>query len=222
MVLAFLVGLAAGAVVAAALVIAALVALPDLPETAAFVVAGSATYAGVGLAVWGFCARRHHTSWTALGVRPTTAGVIVAMLPLSVALLVANAILLVLTALVTGGARNPQGEALAPGGVLSTANFAWLLLLVAVVGPVVEELFFRGMLYRYLRARRSVAAAVLLSAALFAVVHVIPVLFAPLFMMGVALALVAERFGSIVPAIVLHGFNNAISLTLLYLSSARG
>jgi membrane protease YdiL (CAAX protease family) len=105
--------------------------------------------------------------------------------------------------------------------VLTTENYILLLLLIAIVAPVGEELVFRGMLYGFFRAHRGVAFGIALSAALFAVAHVIPVLLPSLLLLGVVLALVVERYASLVPAIALHALNNGLSLTLLYAASSR-
>ncbi len=81
---------------------------------------------------------------------------------------------------------------------------------------------FRGLLYRYLRGRMSMWPAVLLSAALFAVAHVYRVIMLPLFIAGIALALLAERYKSILPTILLHALFNGVQITLLYLASSFG
>jgi membrane protease YdiL (CAAX protease family) len=120
-----------------------------------------------------------------------------------------------------GGAQNPQGEALAPSGILTTQNYVLLFVLIAVIAPLGEELIFRGMLYRFLSAKKGVTFGVVSSAAIFSLAHVVPVLLPSLFLLGVALALVTERFQSIYPAVVLHALNNGISLTILYAASTR-
>ena len=107
-------------------------------------------------------------------------------------------------------------EAIAPGGRLSRESFLWLFPGIAIVGPIVEEILFRGVVYPYVRARMRVFLAVLFTAAVFSVVHVIPILLLPLFVAGVALTLVTERYNSIIPAIVLHGAFNGLQVILLY------
>jgi membrane protease YdiL (CAAX protease family) len=190
-------------------------------RTASFVLLGTDAYLCLSLSVWWFCLRRHDAALDALGFRRTRWGVVAAMVPLSVGLLLTNGVLVLLTSAALGGSQNPQAETLAPQGILSTENFVLLFLLIAIVAPVGEELLFRGMLYRYLRARRGVTFAVALSAGVFALAHVVPVLLPALFILGIVLALVAERSASIYPAIVLHALNNGISLVILYAASSR-
>ncbi|MEA2498605.1 MAG: protease family protein, partial [Actinomycetota bacterium] len=92
----------------------------------------------------------------------------------------------------------------------------WLLLLsTSLVAPVVEEFLFRGLLYRWLRERRGVRAAAVISAAIFAVTHFIPLLMPSIFVLGLALAWVAERYGSLYPPLALHATFNAIATLAL-------
>lgn len=95
------------------------------------------------------------------------------------------------------------------------------LLVTAVLVPICEEVFFRGMLYGFLRTRWSLWAAVLVSSLLFGLAHFGQVLLLPIFtFMGIVLALVYEWSRSLTNSIVLHGLNNAVLTvaTYLYLS----
>jgi membrane protease YdiL (CAAX protease family) len=92
-----------------------------------------------------------------------------------------------------------------------------LLILVAVTVPVAigEETFFRGYAYRLLRARFGVAAGIATSALLFALVHGLePGAWLPVLPIGVVLALLVERSGSLWPAVTAHGVVNALAVLL--------
>lgn len=86
------------------------------------------------------------------------------------------------------------------------------LLASGVVGPLAEEILFRGIIYRWLRTRFSVRFGVVASATVFALFHLFyPVMaLAAVFLMGVAAAILYQRSGSLWPAIALHSLNNAI------------
>jgi uncharacterized protein len=77
---------------------------------------------------------------------------------------------------------------------------------VAIITPFVEEVFFRGLLYRSLRNAMAIVPACLVGGALFGVIHreyslsVIP----ELVFYGVALCLLYERTGSLLPGICLN------------------
>lgn len=181
-------------------------------------------YGPLSLGVWFFALKRRHASWSALGFRPVlgrglalTLGAVLLMIPVLLLLLATEALVTSLIALVTGGYTNPQQQDIAPGGVLTFADFMWLFVTVAVIAPIAEELMFRGLVYRYLRGKTGVTVSALLSAALFAALHVKPILLPILFVVGLVLALVAERFDSIYPAIALHALNNGAALVLLYI-----
>ena len=84
--------------------------------------------------------------------------------------------------------------------------------IAACVGaPVVEEIFFRGFLYRSLRNRLSVAPACLLAGAIFGVLHwQYPLVVRPeLAFFGVVACLLYERTGSLLPGIALHSVIDA-------------
>lgn len=101
-------------------------------------------------------------------------------------------------------------------GPLTAVQLGWILLLVCVVVPIGEEIFFRGFVYGALR-RWGVAMATGLSAMFFAAVHQQVVHFLPIFVLGVILALLYERTRSLVGAVAVHAVNNVVAiLSLLY------
>jgi membrane protease YdiL (CAAX protease family)/uncharacterized RDD family membrane protein YckC len=97
-----------------------------------------------------------------------------------------------------------------------TVAAAFSLLLIAVLAPISEELFFRGMLFGGLRARMAAVPAALVSGVVFGALHAttgittVP----PLVIFGVALALLYEKTGSLWPPIMLHFLNNSLALAL--------
>jgi membrane protease YdiL (CAAX protease family) len=90
------------------------------------------------------------------------------------------------------------------------------VLLIAIVAPFAEELFFRGLLFGGLRVRMAALPAALISGAVFGGLHAttgittVP----PLIFFGVALALLYEKTGSLWPPIFLHLLNNSLALAL--------
>jgi membrane protease YdiL (CAAX protease family) len=99
------------------------------------------------------------------------------------------------------------------------------LLVTAVAAPVCEELFFRGMLFRLLRRRMALWAAVLLSAVAFALAHASPLVslaLLPTFaFMGIVLALLYDRTGRLTNSILLHAMNNAVVTVIAYNLATR-
>ncbi len=90
-------------------------------------------------------------------------------------------------------------------------------LTLGVLAPFCEETLFRGFLYSSLRRTLSVLPSMIISAALFAGLHLDAGGFLPLFVLGCLFAFVFERTKSIVPSIVAHGLWNSGTFTLVLL-----
>jgi membrane protease YdiL (CAAX protease family) len=94
----------------------------------------------------------------------------------------------------------------------------------AVSAPVVEEIFFRGLLYRSLRNRLPIGPAAILGALLFAAVHAAaypPAALPFVACFGLVACLLYERTGSLLPGIALHSLvdANAYEVTLTHEST---
>jgi len=81
----------------------------------------------------------------------------------------------------------------------------------AIIAPIAEEIVFRGYLYKAFRDRFKPGYAIILSAALFSVIHLEWRAAVPLFVIGIVLAYVYEKTGNIMAPITLHILNNAIA-----------
>ncbi|MGD9705272.1 MAG: lysostaphin resistance A-like protein [Acidimicrobiia bacterium] len=98
-------------------------------------------------------------------------------------------------------------------------NGGWLVLLVVIVvvgAPVIEELLYRGLIFRTLDGLIAPQLAVLGSAIWFAAAHFQMIQFAGLVVIGIVLALCAQRTGRLGMSILAHaGFNATTVLVLL-------
>lgn len=92
-------------------------------------------------------------------------------------------------------------------------GFVGVLIAVAVLPAVFEEIIFRGVLLNGLKDFGK-TGAVLVCGALFALYHQNPTQTLYQFCCGAAFALVAIRSGSILPTVLSHFLNNAFILTL--------
>jgi membrane protease YdiL (CAAX protease family) len=90
-------------------------------------------------------------------------------------------------------------------------------ILAVVVAPIAEELFFRGIVYRFFKEKIGLSLAMLLSAVLFAMVHNSLHAFAGLVVLGILLAHLYERTGDIRVPIFFHAAFNLTSLIVLSL-----
>ena len=104
-------------------------------------------------------------------------------------------------------AAGDAGEVLEESGFAAMAIFA---LLVMVGAPVVEELFFRGLMFSALRKRGlSTVLTIVVTAVVFAAFHLEPVRFLILLPTGLVLGWLRWRTGSTGAAMVAHGIVNA-------------
>jgi len=91
-----------------------------------------------------------------------------------------------------------------------------LLLLAVVVAPLMEELIFRGGIFRYLRGRLPRRIAFLLPSIFFAALHDNLIVVAlPLVIFGVIQCFAYERTGRIAVPIVAHGLFNLHTAVLI-------
>jgi membrane protease YdiL (CAAX protease family) len=90
--------------------------------------------------------------------------------------------------------------------------------LVSIIGPVAEEIFFRGFLYGALRKRLNMLWAVSLSALFFSFLHTNVIGFVPILMLGMFLAYLREKTGSLIPSITVHIIHNtALALAMFFI-----
>jgi hypothetical protein len=82
-----------------------------------------------------------------------------------------------------------------------------IAVLVVIAAPLVEEYLFRGLLLAGLRRSVRPRMAIVISAAIFAVVHP-AISFPAVFVLGLLTAWAVKRTGSLLPGIVAHGVHN--------------
>lgn len=103
----------------------------------------------------------------------------------------------------------------AAGGAVNMLMFG---LLVAVLAPIAEEIFFRGMIFRALRNGVGLWTAAIISGLLFGALHIDStstdrlLQVVPLAILGVSFALLYNWTGTLYSTIALHATNNAIAV----------
>ncbi|MBU3759344.1 MAG: CPBP family intramembrane metalloprotease [Candidatus Omnitrophica bacterium] len=91
------------------------------------------------------------------------------------------------------------------------------VILATTVAPVLEEVFFRGFCYKIFKARLGQRAGMFLSAMLFGLVHGNPFAFLPIFILGLGLAYVYEKRGSMTAPVTLHLVHNSVFILFFFL-----
>ena len=86
------------------------------------------------------------------------------------------------------------------------------LVLVGLLGPIAEEIFFRGFVLPGIIKRLGVGRALVISSLVFGLFHIDPGAIVPTFVLGLALGWVYLKTGSIWPAIFAHGLHNTVAV----------
>jgi sodium transport system permease protein len=97
---------------------------------------------------------------------------------------------------------------------MAATPWIYLVLLMAVVPAICEELAFRGFMFGGLLRDRQPFRAILVTAVLFGVSHGVLQQSISATVMGLLLGWIAWRTGSVVPTILIHAINNSLSVSL--------
>lgn len=157
--------------------------------------------------------------WAAVGLRPARThwlalGVIAGMVFVGTGLLLVKG-LVALMPQWAGFARAPFAFDAANSGLVIAA----FMLMTFALTPFAEEVFFRGFLYKWMKGHRPAWIAALVSSAIFGVSHIVPPQAINAFAMALVLVWLYEKSGSIWPAIIAHGVNNAVGTGLAALAA---
>jgi len=85
-------------------------------------------------------------------------------------------------------------------------------VILALLGPLIEEIFFRGALFRPLRRRYSPGSVIVMTSVLFSLSHLEPQILLPIGLVGLSLGFMRYMSGSLVPGVVMHGVFNGMTL----------
>jgi membrane protease YdiL (CAAX protease family) len=105
-------------------------------------------------------------------------------------------------------------ETLDPLGPLMRTSYGSLLMTVLAVAmaPVVEEIFFRGLIQRSLELSLGAGWAILITSGAFAAVHALPWIFPLHLFLGAAFGFVVYASRSLWAGVILHATNNAAAM----------
>jgi membrane protease YdiL (CAAX protease family) len=102
---------------------------------------------------------------------------------------------------------------------VASGKLAVVTFVAVGLGPMLEELYFRGALFGCLRRRYSPAVLIGATSAMFAVVHVDWQRYVPVAIAGIAFGAMRHASGSIFPSIVVHMAFNGLSVALMVLET---
>jgi len=101
-----------------------------------------------------------------------------------------------------------------PAFLIYTSIFA------AIAGPIAEELFFRGFMYSAVKKYIGIFWATMITASIFAFLHGHVVGFLPIMVLGILLAYLYERTGTLVSSITVHMCHNFSMVLLVFLAKS--
>lgn len=162
---------------------------------------------------WLFSSVKYKCGWRALGFRPFKVrnGLILAALVVAAGLLISFLYDILMTSLGEGPPSTVAQDFTQTG-----LGLAIIVLLAVVVAPIAEETFFRGFLFTGIGKRYGYGWGAVLSALFFAVAHVMqPGALLPIFILGLLLAWLYIRTGSIWTCILAHLAYNSIGLLFM-------
>jgi uncharacterized protein len=162
----------------------------------------------------------HKKQPRALGFRSLTATNAAIGIGIGLAgLFVAGIISAALTSIVQNVTNKPVE---APKQISLQQNPSHLVLVIVglsviILAPLAEEAFFRGFIFRGLLKWLRPGWAIVLSAAIFGILHFIPLIMLPIFGLGVLLASIVRVRKSLVPSIFAHATFNAVGFVELFI-----
>lgn len=114
----------------------------------------------------------------------------------------------------SSGLTIPEPDFSFPKGTIYLILF---LIYVCLLGPVLEEIIFRGFILKSMRKYGDLTA-IIVSSILFSMFHLNLVQFVNPVLMGIILAFIAIKSESIIPSIIAHIFNNTITFMMTGIS----
>jgi membrane protease YdiL (CAAX protease family) len=95
-------------------------------------------------------------------------------------------------------------------------------LFAAIFGPIAEEIFFRGFMYSAVKKTFGIFWAMIVTSAIFSILHTHIVGFFPIMALGLLLAYLYEKTGSLVSCMSVHIAHNIGMVILVFLARGIG
>jgi membrane protease YdiL (CAAX protease family) len=188
-------------------------------DAPALILLFTAFFAVVVVAVWVGTVRHGRAASELLGLRPFAARwwwlAPLCILLLSIAL---DEGLLRLVRGLSGVDLTPRTSHVIAGLATTLPLALAATVAIGLLGPLAEELLFRGVIYGYVDGRFGANAAWATSSILFALAHVEPAHIVLVLPIGILLGWIRMRSGSLWPCVVAHMANNTIVVWWAFLA----
>ena len=97
-----------------------------------------------------------------------------------------------------------------------SASWIFVVIRAVIVTPVVEELIFRGLVFRRMKEYTSFWPAAIVSSILFGVYHMNLIQGIYAFLFGIIICILYDRYGHLAAAVLVHFGANLLSVILSY------
>ncbi len=95
----------------------------------------------------------------------------------------------------------------------SILGYVLLIIAIAIIAPIGEELLFRGFLQQFLEQHwKDITRAILITSLFFSFIHMNPYWFIQIYILGIMLGFLSWKTNSIFPPLILHALNNGTAL----------
>ncbi len=108
------------------------------------------------------------------------------------------------------------------GVILDDISFWQAALIIAGIGPICEEIVFRGYLFSGLRSKGNVIFAIICSSLIFGIYHMSLIKLFTTTFLGILLCFALECSGSIFISMLMHILNNAFSVIVMFYGDTVG
>ena len=108
---------------------------------------------------------------------------------------------------------------LQPEGVF---GYILLIIAIAIIAPIGEELLFRGFLQQFLEQHwKDITRAILITSLFFSIIHMNPYWFIQIYILGIMLGFLSWKTNSIFPPLILHALNNGTALLFSFIDPEK-
>ena len=164
------------------------------------------------LGAWQFSVFKYKVGWSALGFRPFNMR---KGLLLAGGIVLAGLLISVLYDLLMSQ-FGEESSSLILDFTDTALGLATITILSVVLAPFAEETFFRGFLFTGIGNRYGYGWGAVFSALIFAIAHLMqPGAFLPIFLLGLLLAWLYKKTGSIWACIITHSVYNSLALVFM-------
>ncbi len=99
----------------------------------------------------------------------------------------------------------------------NAAFLVYSTVFASIVGPIIEEVFFRGFMYNAFKKYIGIFWAAIITAGIFATLHAHGVSFLPVMALGLLLVYLYEKTGTLVASMTVHVMHNLCMVSLVLL-----